>query len=81
MSTKHGADLVILGPFVSTLVAKCHGVSPVVVVCALELAAPHLDDMRYTLEKDAFYPLVEFCYPVVEVRIALQVQPVDLRMY
>lgn len=37
--------------------------------------------MCYSLEQDAFYPLVEFCYPVIEVRIAFQVKSVDLQLY
>jgi len=49
------------------------------VVTPVELGAPHLNDVREPLEKDQFDLLVQFCDPVLKVRVAFQVQPIDLR--
>lgn len=76
--SKRQADLVVLRPLVSPLAGDRNRFSPAVVICPLELGAEELDDVCYALKEDAFYPLVQLSYPVVEIRITFQVQPVDL---
>ena len=71
-------DLVILGTLVSTLV-ESNSFSPLIVIRSLEFVAPLLDNVCHSLEENAFYPLVQLRYPMIEVRIALQVQSIDLR--
>ncbi len=76
--TEQQTNLVVLCPLVSPLAGDRNRLSSAVVVRPLELVAEELDDVRHALEEDAFYPLVQLSYPVVEVRITFQVQPVDL---
>lgn len=52
--------------------------SRVTIVRPVKLLTPEVDDMRKPLEKDAFDLLVQLGDPLVEVRVAFQVQPVDL---
>lgn len=72
------ADLVVLCPLVSPLAGDSDRFSPAVVIHPLELVAEELDDVCHALEEDAFYPLVQLSYPVIEIRITFQVQPVNL---
>jgi hypothetical protein len=48
------------------------------VVRPVELGAPHLDDLREPLKEDQLDFLVQFCNPVLEVRVTFQVEPIDL---
>ena len=70
--------LVVLGALVSTFV-KDYGLSSFLIVRPFELTAPLLNDVRYSLQENAFYPLIKLRYPMVEVGITFQVQSVDLQ--
>lgn len=51
----------------------------IAVIRPVKLGTPYLDYLRETEEEDTFDPFVEFGYPVLEIRVALQVETVDLR--
>ena len=74
-------DLVVFRALVSTLAADCNGFSPVMVVCALELLTPVLDDVGHALNKDSFYALIEFGYPMDEVRVTFQIETINLHCW
>lgn len=76
------SHLLILCPLVSSLAVQSYGFPPTIaVVRPLKLMAPLLDDSSHPLKQDALDPLIELRYPVVQVSVAFQVQPVDLCRY
>lgn len=52
--------------------------SRIPIVRSVKLLTPDMDNMRETLKKDALDLLVQLGHPLVKIRIAFQVQPVNL---
>ena len=78
-------DLLFFGSFVaSSLIREVPNrwqiPSRIVVIGSIKLGAPYLDDLGQPLKEDSFDALVEFCYPIIQVRIAFQVKSIDLAM-
>ncbi len=71
--------LVILRPLVPSFAVDGHRFSPTItVIRSLELLTPVVNDSSYPLEENVLYPLIQLCDPVVQVRVAFQVQSVNL---
>lgn len=80
--TVHGhkrAHLLVMAFIPSLLRDESGSISSrVAIVRPVKLLTPEMDDMREPLKKDTFDLLVQLRNPLVEVRVAFQVQPVDL---
>lgn len=80
--TVHGrqrAHLLVMALIPSLLRDESGSISSrVTIVRSVKLLTPEMDDVRKPLKKDAFDLLVQLCNPLVEVRVAFQVQPIDL---
>ena len=68
--------LLILRTLVSSPLDILHDrrlTSSIRIIGAVELCAPHLDDVRKSLQQDAFDSLVKLGHPMFEVSIAFEV--------
>jgi hypothetical protein len=55
--------------------------SRVIVLCAVKLGAPQLDDVGQTDEQYSLNSCVELCDPIVQVRITFEIQLINLYRY